>query len=100
MLTRPGNAYVYFNSHEFDRTGNNEFFSKTAAATRLGGQYGNIVTKLLDIRNSYGRGNFRSDGSTAAGFSNIYATSAKLDDRGSTPPSDRSPTSTSGTINS
>jgi hypothetical protein len=58
VLTRPGNAYVYFNSHEFDRSNNNTYFLKDGRGDALGGQYGSIITNLLDIRNSYGRGNF------------------------------------------
>lgn len=73
ILTRPGNAYVYFNSHEFDRSGNNTFFLKDGRGDALGGQYGNIVTKLVDVRNSYGRGNFQERWIDGGGFSNVYA---------------------------
>ena len=59
--------------HEFDRTGNNEFFLKDGRGDALGGQYGNIITKLVDIRNSYGRGNFQERWIDGGGFSNIYA---------------------------
>lgn len=72
-LMQPGNAYVYFNSHEFDRTGNTTFFLKDGRGDALGGQYGNIITKLVDIRNSYGRGNFAERWIDGGGFSNIYA---------------------------
>ncbi|HYO08386.1 MAG TPA: alpha-amylase family glycosyl hydrolase [Tepidisphaeraceae bacterium] len=58
VLTRPGNAYVYYNSHEFDRTGNTQFFLKDGRGDALGGQHGNLITNLLDVRNSYGRGDF------------------------------------------
>src|SRR5439155_1501202 len=55
ILTRPGNAYVYFNSHEFDRSGNSEFFLKDGRGAALGGQYGSTITNLVDTPHSYGR---------------------------------------------
>jgi hypothetical protein len=58
VLMRPGNAYVYYRSNEFDRTGNNQFFLKNARGDALGGTFGNIITTLVDVRNSYARGNF------------------------------------------
>ncbi|HEX8524816.1 MAG TPA: hypothetical protein VF669_21370 [Tepidisphaeraceae bacterium] len=72
-LMQPGNAYVYFNSHEFDRTGNTTYFLKDGRNDALGGQNGAIITKLLDIRNSYGRGNFGEKWIDGGGFSNVYA---------------------------
>lgn len=58
VLMRPGNAYVYYRSNEFDRTGNSLFFLKQGRGDALGGTFGNIITNLLDLRNSYGRGDF------------------------------------------
>jgi alpha-amylase len=58
ILMRPGNAYVYYRSNEFDRSDNNLFFLKQGRGDALGGTFGNIVTKLVDLRNSYGRGDF------------------------------------------
>lgn len=58
ILMRPGNAYVYYRSNEFDRSNNNLFFLKQGRGDALGGVYGNIITNLVDLRNSYGRGNF------------------------------------------
>ncbi len=56
-LLRPGNAIVYFNGNEFGTRQNN--FPQPGRGDALGGQYGSTVTKLLDIRNSYGRGNYQ-----------------------------------------
>ncbi|MCS7032391.1 MAG: hypothetical protein NZ561_00170, partial [Phycisphaerae bacterium] len=58
ILMRPGNAYVYYRSNEFDRSNNNLFFLKQGRGDALGGQFGQIITRLLEARNSYGRGNF------------------------------------------
>ncbi len=71
-LLQPGNAYVYNNAHEFDRAGNSTFFLKDGRGDALGGQYGNIITKLVDIRNSYGRGNFAEKWIDGGSFSNVY----------------------------
>ncbi|MFN4241618.1 MAG: hypothetical protein ACK4PI_00105 [Tepidisphaerales bacterium] len=76
VLLRPGQAYVYFRGNDFSRPGNTEFFLKDGRGDALGGLYGNILTRLVDIRNSYGRGNFRErfiDGGGVSGFSNVYA---------------------------
>lgn len=59
VLMRPGNAYVYYRSNEFDRSNNPNFFLKQGRGDALGGQFGNIITNLVDLRNSYGRGNFQ-----------------------------------------
>lgn len=59
ILMRPGNAYVYYRGNEFDRSNNPNFFLKGARGDALGGQFGNILTNLVDVRNSYGRGNFK-----------------------------------------
>jgi hypothetical protein len=76
ILMRPGNAYVYFRGNGFDRSGNNSFFLKDGRGDALGGLYGNIITRLVDIRNSYGRGNFAEryiDGGGVSGDSKVYA---------------------------
>lgn len=76
VLLRPGQAYVYFRGNDFSRPGNTQFFLKEGRGDALGGLYGNIITRLVDIRNSYGRGNFRErfiDGGGVSGFSNVYA---------------------------
>jgi len=76
ILTRPGNAYVYFRGNDFDRSGNTQFFLKDGRGDALGGQYGDLVTRLVEIRNAYGRGNFQEryiDGGGVSGFSNVYA---------------------------
>jgi len=53
-LLRPGNAIVYFNGHEFG----NRDFPKDGRGDALGGLYGNAITRLVDIRNTHGRGNY------------------------------------------
>ena len=76
ILTRPGNAYVYFRGNDFDRTGNTQFFLKDGRGDALGGLYGSVVTDLVEIRNAYGRGDFQEryiDGGGESGFSNLYA---------------------------
>lgn len=72
ILMRPGNAYVYFKANEFDRTGNSTFFLKDGRGDALGGLYGNIVTKLVDIRNTHGRGNFQERWIDPGGSSAVY----------------------------
>jgi len=73
LLMRPGNVVVYHNAHEF---GANRDFPKDGRGDALGGLYGNLITKLVDIRNSYGRGNYQErwmdDAFNPNGFSNIY----------------------------
>ncbi|MFT3786232.1 MAG: alpha-amylase family glycosyl hydrolase [Tepidisphaeraceae bacterium] len=59
ILMRPGNAYVYYRGNEFDRSNNSSFFLKQGRGDALGGQFGGILTGLVDLRNSYGRGNFQ-----------------------------------------
>lgn len=55
-LMQPGNAVVYFNGKEH---GNGRDFPKDGRGDALGGQYGDRITKLVELRNEYGRGNFR-----------------------------------------
>ncbi|MBC8108914.1 MAG: hypothetical protein H7Z14_20180 [Anaerolineae bacterium] len=61
-LMRPGNAIVYFNAKEF---GNGRAFPKDGRGDALGGMYGDRITKLVDIRNSHGRGNYADRTPTA-----------------------------------
>jgi len=55
-LMHPGNAIVYFNAKEF---GNGRNFPKDGRGDALGGVYGDAITMLVDLRNRYGRGNYR-----------------------------------------
>ena len=72
-LMRPGNALVYLNAKEF---GENRDFPNDGKDDALGGFYGETITKLVEIRNSHGRGNFHErwidDAFNPNGFSNIY----------------------------
>ena len=54
-LMRPGNAIVYFNAKEF---GTNRSFPKDGRGDALGGFYGDRATRLVNIRNTHGRGNY------------------------------------------
>ena len=58
VLMRPGNAYVYYRSDEFNRV-HPGFFLKQGRGDALGGRFGQIITRLVDTRNSYGRGDFK-----------------------------------------
>lgn len=58
VLMRPGQAYTYYRSNEFDRSDNNLFFLKEGRGDALGGTFGNTITDLIELRNSYGRGDF------------------------------------------
>lgn len=53
-LTRPGNAIVYFNAHEFG----NRDFPKDGRGDALGGLYGNTINNLVNIRDTHPDGNF------------------------------------------
>jgi alpha-amylase len=72
-LMRPGNAVVYFNAKQF---GEGRDFPNDGKDDALGGLYGETITKLVDIRNSHGRGDFHErwvdDAFNPNGFSNIY----------------------------
>lgn len=72
-LMRPGNANVYLNAQEF---GEGRDFPNDGKVDALGGYYGETITKLVEIRNSHGRGNFQErwidDAFNPNGFSNIY----------------------------
>jgi REP element-mobilizing transposase RayT len=54
-LMRPGNAIVYFNARQF---GPDRDFPKDGRGDALGGQFGNTITRLVQLRNAYGRGNY------------------------------------------
>lgn len=54
-LMHPGNAVVYLNGKEF---GEEREFPKDGRGDALGGVYGETVTKLVELRNSHGRGNY------------------------------------------
>ncbi len=79
-LMMPGNAIVYMNAKEF---GEGRDFPKDIGGSSfamsndaLGGFHGDDVAKLVDIRNTHGRGNFRErwidDAFNPNGFSNLY----------------------------
>ncbi|MCS7033369.1 MAG: hypothetical protein NZ561_05155, partial [Phycisphaerae bacterium] len=56
ILMRPGDAVVYFNPQEFGPRGNN--FPREGRLDALGGFYGQDITRLVNIRNTHGRGNY------------------------------------------
>jgi alpha-amylase len=72
-LMRPGNAVVYLNAKEF---GEGRDFPNDGKDDALGGFYGSTITKLVEIRNTHGRGDFHErwvdDAFNPNGFSNIY----------------------------
>jgi alpha-amylase len=55
MLMLPGNAVVYFNGKEF---GDNRDFPKDGRGDALSVGNGSLLTQLLQIRESHGRGNY------------------------------------------
>jgi len=55
VLMHPGNAVVYFNGKEF---GDNRDFPKDGRADALGGVSGDYVKRLVEIRNTHGRGDY------------------------------------------
>ncbi|MFN4243764.1 MAG: hypothetical protein ACK4PI_11075 [Tepidisphaerales bacterium] len=55
VLLRPGNAVVYYNAKEF---GAGRDFPGDGRGDALGGQFGNTITTLVDIRARYPQGNF------------------------------------------
>ncbi len=84
-LMRPGNAIVYLNAKEFgqgrdfphDEGGDSTIVPINPMSNdALGGIHGGAVSKLVEIRNSHGRGNFHERWIDEAfdpnGFSNIY----------------------------
>ncbi len=72
-LLRPGNAIVYLNAEQYGSTGS---FPQPGKVDALGGYYGDTITKLVEIRNSHGRGDFAErwidDAFSSNGFSNVY----------------------------
>lgn len=60
-LMMPGNTVVYFNGREF---GNNRDFPKPGRGDALSVGRGSLLTRLLAVRNTHGRGNYaeRFDG--------------------------------------
>ncbi len=59
-LMLPGNAMVYYSGHEFG-TEAQRSFPQDGREDALGGVYGTQITTLVDLRNRYGRGNYRQD---------------------------------------
>ena len=57
-LMMPGNTQVYFNGKQF---GDNRSFPQNGREDALGGVFGNAIPALVDLRNRYGRGNYRQD---------------------------------------
>jgi alpha-amylase len=55
ILTQPGNAIVYYNSQQF---GTDRSFPVTGRGDALG-NYDSAITKLLNIRETHGRGDYR-----------------------------------------
>lgn len=79
-LMMPGEALVYLNAKEFGEGRNFPVdiggSSYPLGNDALGGFHGNDVAKLVEIRNTHGRGNFQErwidDAFNPNGFSNIY----------------------------
>ena len=72
-----GQRDVYTNAKEFGDDRSRPNFSRSQGKVdALGGFYGETITKLVEIRNSHGRGNFHErwidDAFNPNGFSNIY----------------------------
>jgi len=55
MLMLPGNAAVYHNAHEFGPRS----FPRDGRGDALGGVYGNRLKRLVEIRQTHGRGDYR-----------------------------------------
>ena len=55
VLMHPGNAVVYFNGKEF---GDGRDFPKDGRGDALGGVWGDYVKRLVEVRNTHGRGNY------------------------------------------
>jgi len=72
-LMRPGEAIVYLNAKEF---GEGRPFPVDGKDDALGGVFGDTITKLVNIRNTHGRGDFQErwidDAFNPNGFSSIY----------------------------
>jgi alpha-amylase len=55
VLALPGNAVVYHNAHD---VGSGRTFPIDGRGDALGGVFGNRLLKLIEIRNTHGRGNY------------------------------------------
>lgn len=55
LLMRPGESIVYLNAKQF---GEGRPFPEDGRGDALGGLYGDAVTKLVNLRNTHGRGNY------------------------------------------
>ena len=55
VLMRPGNAVVYYNAEQF---GQGRDFPGDGRGDALGGQFGDAIPNLVQIRNSHGRGDY------------------------------------------
>jgi glycosidase len=79
-LMMPGNTMVYLNAKEFGEGRNFPYdiggSSNPMSNDALGGYHGDDIAKLVEIRNTHGRGNFSERWIDQAfnpnGFSNIY----------------------------
>ena len=73
ILMRPGNAIVYTNAKEF---GNGRDFPRGGKDDALGGFYGDTIARLVELRNTHGRGDYHErwidDAFNPNGFSNVY----------------------------
>ncbi len=56
LMMRPGNALVYMNGKQF---GEGRPFPRDGREDALGGLNGEVITTLVNIRNTHGRGNYR-----------------------------------------
>lgn len=59
-LMLPGNAMVYYNGHNFGTEADRNF-PQEGREDALGGVYGTAITNLVDLRNRFGRGDYRQD---------------------------------------
>ncbi|MBX7247319.1 MAG: hypothetical protein K1X53_17625 [Candidatus Sumerlaeaceae bacterium] len=57
ILTRAGYPIVYFNALEF---GTGRDFPKGGRGDALGGDYGNVITNLVDVNRRYGKGTHKT----------------------------------------
>jgi hypothetical protein len=55
-LLMPGHTVVYHNAKEF---GDNRAFPKAGRGDALGGLFGDRITRLVQLRNTHGRGSYR-----------------------------------------
>ncbi len=71
-LMLPGESIVYMNADAIP----GDAFPQPGRNDALGGFYGDAITKLVDIRNTHGRGDFQErwldDAFNPNGFSNVY----------------------------